>query len=126
MGYRLSDYLPDPNTVQGSLAEVVEIMQKEAPLLVNEILVWGVASHLVTQIMCVILFVVVLKLYKSKIKAWMAIDDMWKEERCIFGVLGSLFYVLALSITFFISFGWIKPLFMPRLYMMEYIANMVG
>ena len=50
MNKELLKYLPDPNVVKGGMAEVVEIVQREAPWVVEEIIRWNITWTFISYI----------------------------------------------------------------------------
>lgn len=126
MNEKLLEYLPDPNTVKGGLSEVVEILQREAPLLVQELINYNIVYHLGFQI--VTLFIVVVCWCCVKKVSWCWAVENYDESDGL-SVFVGIVIPIAAAVTsiaaFSCHFYWIKPLIAPRLFLLEYLSNLM-
>ncbi len=123
---KLLEYLPDPNTIKGGLAEVVETIQREAPLVVQELINWTIVYNLCWFVMSAICFIVVFVLLKKYLWKWAVKWNDESEGWSIFlGVAVPILLMIVCGLVFVEHFTWLKPLIAPRLFLLEYFANMV-
>ncbi|MCK5017502.1 MAG: hypothetical protein KAS32_10585 [Candidatus Peribacteraceae bacterium] len=126
MKEKLLEYLPDPNTVKGGIAEVVEIVQTEAPLVVEEIIRWHIAYNLVwfvgsAVVFALVLFVLTKWTWKFGIKEY----NKGEEGYFVAGVILPILLMIVCIFVFGSHFGWMKPLMAPRLFLLEYLSNII-
>ena len=127
---RLLEYLPDPNTIKGGLAEVVEVVQREAPLVVQELINWAIVYDLcwfIGSALCFIVVFVLLKKYTWKWANEFEKEADYGESGCgyFLGIGCPIAFLLVCFALFALHWGWLKPLIAPRLFLLEYFANMV-
>jgi len=123
---RLLEYLPDPNTVKGGIGSVVEGLQSEAPLLVKEILLWVGCMSCLKFLTFLILLFLCRKVFTNLWKAAVILeakDEYWKGLR-----LANLFFLIPSALFFWgmwYQLAWLKILIAPRLFLLEYISNLL-
>ena len=123
---KLMEYLPDPNTVKGGLAEVVDIIQVQAPLVVDDIIRWHIAYNLTAQIISLIVFITIIYAFKKGLwKVGTKNADDSEGFSVFICIVAPLILFTASAFSFFYHLGWIKPLVAPRLFLLEYFANFV-
>ena len=122
---RLLEYLPDPNTVKGGIGSVVEVLQIEAPLLVSELVRWEIVKNLPVQVFCLCVILLAIVLWK---KHWRkTLDSRGDIEPDIFMPFAIITGIVCIpcAFGFCLSFGWIKPLVAQRLFLLEYVSNLL-
>jgi len=132
---RLFDYLPDPNSVKGGLAGVVDLLSVEAPLVVEEILQWHVMYNLVwfitsTAFIFILLFWLVWSW--KRIRIWVKAIKKENPTDVNAGsgvyVCGTILPIIALVVCAGMALShlsWLKPLYCPRLFLLEYLKGMM-
>ena len=120
----LREYLSDPNTVKGSLMEVVDVVQREAPLVVNELIRWTVIYNLIWFIGSILIIVGIAILLKKKLWKW-SVDNFEDDDLSILGIIIPLGGIVIAIKVMSCHFGWIMPLVAPRLFLLEYLAQMI-
>lgn len=124
---RLSEYLPDPNTVKGGIAEVVEIIQKQAPLVVGEIIRWEITYNLIMSIICVVVIFVLTHLTKKYFYPW-GVQEADNSEGLSVGVgivLPIAAILIATGICLSCLIDFIKPIVAPKLFLFEYLSKLI-
>lgn len=123
----LLEYLPDPNTVKGGMIKVAETIQEQAPQLVSEILRWATLEGIVHTVIPLLTIMVVTYVIYAVTRPKNLYDE-YRDIRdyCIVTCMVS-------AIVWVISIAWaaagvcqlVKVLAAPRLYMLEYIMNLL-
>ncbi len=109
---------------QEGILRAVELMETEAPLVVKELLRWHFAISLIWFLipMCV---AIVMASYLKKMWAW-AISVADDTEGL--SIIGGTVYTIVAGILISVGLSttnWLQILVAPRLFLIEYIANMV-
>ncbi len=129
---KLLQYLPDPNTVKGGMAEMVEIVQREAPLVVGGLLRWHIWYNILWQVGSIVVFITILQLIRKWIYPFAqksgndpkgCLADDGDVQALGFG-LPALVFIAPIAV-FFCHFGWVKPLIAPRIFLLEYLSNLM-
>ncbi len=127
---KLLEYLPDPNTIKGGLAEVVEVVQREAPLVVEELIAWTVVYNLIWFVSAIVCFALAWWILTKH--TWKWANEFEKEPSYgeaglgyFFGIACPAICMVICFIVFACHFAWLKPLIAPRLFLLEYFAGMV-
>lgn len=126
-GISLMDYLPDPNTVKGGIGEVLEILQIEAPLVVDEIIRWHVFKNIIPFVLCLMLLILMWSLvYKKRKWIWDKQGGNYSDENRFMPVMITVCCVTCVLGTIIgLSLGWLMPLIAPRLFLLEYIKDLL-
>jgi hypothetical protein len=128
---RLLEYLPDPNTVKDGIGNVVEVLQTEAPLLVKEIMNWVGFLSFAGFACCLLSIFLFLYLWKKlwkiaitfEAKCLAAKDSSWSGVR-----MCNLLFLIPIAILFvrlWYQLDWLQILIAPRLFLLEYISNLL-
>jgi hypothetical protein len=103
--------------------KLIEWLYQQSPELVNQLLLWHGVSSLVQFIICLsVIIAVPIGIYKGFSSIWNS-DD---EDVVIVGIIGSLVASgmwVAASVN--INLTWLQIYIAPKLYMLEYVANLV-
>lgn len=104
---------------KNGILQAVDMLKKEMPDLMEQIVMWEFTKSLISFLMCPIMIFVTWRVceyfYKKCEK-----DDVW--EFYLSPRLGNLF---SLCWPLFLDFTWLKILFVPKLFLIEYISNLV-
>ena len=121
---RLLEYLPDPNTVKGGIGEIVETMQEEAPLLVEELLRWKMTVSLIQFGVVIVCLIILIKSFLFIRKHWddSDVSDAVGVHLCICSMVAPTVGVLALLGG---GLTWIKIWVAPKLYLLEYVQDLL-
>lgn len=108
-------------TKEGILA-AVSALEQEAPLLVKELLWWYGIKSFLFWILGICLMVATAWFLKKMWKFIVKEDD---EEGYILGVFATLLFCIP-GVAFFVSnFDWLKILVAPRLFLIEFVSNLL-
>lgn len=103
--------------------KLIEWLYQQSPDLINQLLLWHGVSSLVEFITCLsIIIAIPIGIYKVISSTWNS-DD---EDVVIVGIIGSLVASgmwVAASVN--INLTWLQIYIAPKLYMLEYVANLV-
>ncbi len=126
MGIKLLEYLPDPNTVKGGLGGIVDVVQAEAPLLVKELINYTIVYNLGWWLASILMFAFFFAIMSRWTWKW-AMDEADDSDgwSLFIGIFIPIISCIACCFTFGFHFGWIKPLIAPRLFLLEYISNLL-
>lgn len=102
--------------------KLVEWLYSQSPELISELLLWHGVSSLVQFIICLsVIISVPIAIYKTLV-LWN--DD--NEGQCIATVIGGCVGIgLMIGAMHNINLTWLQIYIAPKLYMLEYIANLV-
>ena len=115
-------------TKQGIL-KGVEVLQEQCPLLVKEILRWEFAVSLLWCMVGVIFFIITTCFTIMLWKKWMGSDD-WKKDcpddglRQMIGFVNLLFFVPWVCVICH-NIEWLKIIIAPRLFLVEYVTQLI-
>jgi hypothetical protein len=131
MESKLLEYLPDPNTVKGGIAGLVETIQSEAPLVVGDLLRWHIVYNLswwIASMVAIVILVYVCKRWLF-VWAWSGIkNNEYNAEAVYFiaGIMAPICTIVGFVACWIEHFNWIKPLVAPRVFLIEYFSKMLG
>lgn len=120
----LKQLVPIMEITKNGVIKAVDIIQEQAPILVKEILAWEFASSLITFLIGVILCLSFIPMVKNTSK-WFREDDGDPTPRC---VLSFIYWIIAPLIgipCILFAWDWLKILIAPRLFLIEYVANLI-
>ncbi|KKL77173.1 hypothetical protein LCGC14_2037590 [marine sediment metagenome] len=127
---KLMQYLPDPNTVKENIGAAVDVLMEQSPLVVQEILRWHFAISFICFLFGIVLFVAsivtTIKVFKF-LSIWLkkkVETDRYADEDIRFFALAFLFIVIPSCAIMYSNLAWLKILIAPRLFLIEYVANL--
>ncbi len=132
----IEQIVPIIETTKEGLMKVVETLQERCPLLINEILWWNGLRYgfwcLIGALMLVIYWFL-FKRYWEKLRSDAVI---WFGSPCggeskggavvVPFIIGGLICNLCGPVMFFANLTWIKILIAPRLYLLEYVGDLLN
>ena len=117
----LAQVVPLVELTKHGILKAVEILQREAPEVVREILAWGIVSSLIPFVVGFIVFV---------LACWGVVhvcrhsDDFGDDTGA--GIFFMSLVVAGLSFAIMCNASaWIKVLVAPRLYLIEYFSSLI-
>lgn len=102
------------------LVKLVETIQAEAPELCEQILAWGFWCSLIWFIFWAICIVTV-PILTHKLVMCIKKKDLY-DGACMYNILWSEFFIVAFLLA---STGWLKILIAPKLYLIQYISEII-
>jgi hypothetical protein len=122
------------NTVKGGIGGVADFVQTEAPELVREILRWVGCLSFAGFICCVVGIVICLVLAKRLWIASVALENKTNSEasdgdgRWVGLRFCNLLFIVPVTVLFmrvWCQLDWLKILIAPRVFLLEYISNLI-
>lgn len=96
----------------------VSFSQAQIPDVIHQLMIWNAVSSALVQIFCVFL---ITGCYFMAIKAWKT-----RDGDIIFpSWIASVIFISGGFIGFFSNFDWLKIYLAPKLYLIEYAANLI-
>lgn len=96
----------------------VEFVQAQAPDLVRQIIVWEIVSDVALILMCITIMLVLYKLTSKGVK------NDWESLPFIIGFGDIVIGVASFATLIMSAGGLIKAVFAPKLFLIEYVAQL--
>jgi len=123
------------NTLDGALTELITstvamaeqaggLVMQEAPIVVEQLLKWNFTTSILGFLTGVLLVVVGLFAAKPSLRACRSGGWAYKLD-CEGGVVLAWAVLLAATIAFLWNFTWLQILIAPKLYLLEYAAELI-
>ncbi|MEL7628744.1 hypothetical protein AAGW04_07030 [Pectobacterium aroidearum] len=96
----------------------VSFSQAQIPDVIHQLMIWNAVSSALAQIFCVFL---ITGCYFMTIKAWKTRDS----DLILPSLIASIIFISGALIAIFSNFDWLKIWLAPKLYLIEYAANLV-
>ena len=116
----LAQILPIAEKTKEGILKGIEIAQQQMPDLINQVLAWNFIISLLGCLFGLICFILMVWVCKK----WLFTTEWLNETNAGSGVAGLFLITISLFI-FILNHTWIKILVAPKLFLIEYISNLI-